>query len=362
MSYYQNTGVSNRKQQQYGGTYGQQGTYGGANSHAQQGAAFYNNPSAASAPVPAAAPTTWQPTPAPHSGNQINLGGSTNTDSGNSMNSMNAAPNSGGGGAQPGPTVQQSQQPEQPQLWNPANINSMMKNDMVMNMAYDGGKAFLANGAARMIPGLELLMVTLRYYFAVDNSYVLHKMQRVLFPFLKKDWKRLEAEGHGNVKYALPRFDENAPDLYIPFMSLVTYVLLCALLFGSKGQFTPEALPEITTRCFVTQILEVLAIRLGHYVMQVPCSLLDMFCFTGYKYMGLCVNMLVGLFFGYWPYYGTMTWTASATAFFMLRTMANNVPRITATNGPKREVMVMVFAASQALTMWWLSQTKLLSE
>ena len=202
MSYYQNTGVNNRKDQQqnqYGGMYGQQGAYGGANSHAHQGGASYksNTPTVASAPASGAATTTttttaWQPTPAPHSGNQINLNGFASANSIGSTSNLNASPNSTGGGTQqPGPAAQQPQQPGQPQLWNPANINSMMKNDMVMNMAYDGGKAFLANGAARMIPGLEMSMVTLRYYFAVDNSYVVHKMQRVLFPFLKKDWKRM---------------------------------------------------------------------------------------------------------------------------------------------------------------------------
>ena len=43
---------------------------------------------------------------------------------------------------------------------------------------------------AKMIPGLEAFLNTLRDYFAVDNKYVLQKIKTILFPFLKKDWHR----------------------------------------------------------------------------------------------------------------------------------------------------------------------------
>jgi hypothetical protein len=40
------------------------------------------------------------------------------------------------------------------------------------------------------IPGVDGVMNTLRSYFAVDNRYVKRKMQKFLFPFLSKQWKR----------------------------------------------------------------------------------------------------------------------------------------------------------------------------
>ena len=131
------------------------------------------------------------------------------------------------------------------------------------------------------------------------------------------------------------------------------------------GQFNPEVIPDVTTKCFVTQILEVLAIRFGFYMMQAPVALLDLFSYTGYKYLGLSINMLIGLFLGHFGlgsrgYYITFLWTASAASFFMLKTMANTIPRETASGGPKREMMVLVFAASQFATMWFVSQTKFL--
>ena len=59
-------------------------------------------------------------------------------------------------------------------------------------------------------------------------------------------------------------------------------------------------------------------------------------------------------------YYICFIWTASAISYYMLKTMANNIPVHTAPNGPKREIMVLLFAASQFVTMWLISQTKFL--
>jgi len=145
-------------------------------------------------------------------------------------------------------------------------------------------------------------------------------------------------------------------------MSLITYVIFCALLYGSSSgeTFTPEVLINVFTKCLITQILEVMLIRLGVYTMQVSTtSTFDLFAYTGYKYLGLCVNMLVGLLgFGRNGYYIVFAYTASSISFFMLKTMANSIPKQTARAGPKRDLMVMVFAGSQFITMWYVGQTE----
>jgi hypothetical protein len=165
--------------------------------------------------------------------------------------------------------------------------------------------------------------------------------------------------------FALPHTDENAPDLYLPTMSLITYCLLCALLYGTAGEFNPEVIADVTTKCFITQLLEVAIIRFGFYMMQATIPILDLFAYTGYKYLGLTVNILFGMSLRYFDlgrsgYYVTFLWTASAASYFMLKTMANNIPVETASTGPKREFMVLAFAASQAASMWFVSQTKYL--
>lgn len=215
------------------------------------------------------------------------------------------------------------------------------------------------------IPGMNYFMTALRSYFAVDNRYVKRKMTKVLFPFVNKDWIRAQVEGPEMVNYALPHSDENAPDLYIPIMSLVTYCLLSAFLYGTAGQFNPEVIADVISKCFLTQIAEVLVIRGCLYAMQTAIPFLDIFSYTGYKYLGLTICMLCGILFKYlewgtFSYYGALLWTASAAAWFMLKTMANNIPLETAATGPKRDAMVLAFAASQVATMWFVSQTKYL--
>jgi protein transport protein YIF1 len=167
------------------------------------------------------------------------------------------------------------------------------------------------------------------------------------------------------IAYQLPMHDQCAPDLYLPLMSSITYVLLCALLYGTAGKFDPQVIPQVLSTCFFMQALEVACIRLGFYLMQSSIAILDLFSYTGYKYLGLCINMCVGIVMGHFGfgstgYYLCFAWTASAMAYFMLKTMANNIPLKTASSGPKREVMVLAFAALQFATMWTVSQTKML--
>lgn len=97
---------------------------------------------------------------------------------------------------------QQSQGDAQPSFWNPATAatvaamaggiaqNGMSNPDAMLNFASTAGKSFLQSSSARMIPGLETTMKSVRGYFAVDNRYVKTKMGRILFPFLSKTWTR----------------------------------------------------------------------------------------------------------------------------------------------------------------------------
>jgi len=260
-----------------------------------------------------------------------------------------------------------------PSYWNPATAAAAVKmvsgggNDAAIDLARQVATQFAVDGWARFIPGLESFMTGLRIYFAVDNKYVQRKIITTFFPFLKKNWRRTEVEAKTNadgsleIFYALPNMDENAPDLYLPIMSLVTYCILCALLYGASGEFNSEVLPDVMFKCFATQILEVLAIRLGLYLMQTKLAMLDLFSYTGYKYMGLCVNILIGIAAGRKAYYGALLWTAGTISFMMLKVMANNIPRQTSAAGPKREFMVLTFAGSQFATMWFLSETKFLA-
>lgn len=63
----------------------------------------------------------------------------------------------------------------------------------------------------------------LKHHFNVSNSYVLHKLRLVLFPWRHRPWTRKvrRSEVNGQTEgWQPPREDINSPDLYIPSLSL----------------------------------------------------------------------------------------------------------------------------------------------
>ena len=75
--------------------------------------------------------------------------------------------------------------------------------------------------AQQFVPGVSSLWGSLKRKFHVNNIFVLRRLGVILFPYGKKDW----AQSSG-----IPAQDFNAPDLYIPTMALVTYVLAVGLV------------------------------------------------------------------------------------------------------------------------------------
>jgi protein transport protein YIF1 len=161
-----------------------------------------------------------------------------------------------------------------------------------------------------------------------------------------QNWARKSAESDGydqttdiRTKWALPRDDTCAPDLYIPLMSFVTYVLLYGLYTGisrpeenavgykydpSAATFSPEVLINCVWRCILVQIIEVIICYVGLNLLN--CSLgLDLFAYTGYKYVGLCIGIISRLF-GNLVSTIVVLYTSGTLAFFFLKSMASIVP------------------------------------
>ena len=62
-------------------------------------------------------------------------------------------------------------------------------------------------------------MSMLKHHFNVSNSYVIKKLQIVLFPWRHKPWsRRVRRLENGQSEWSPPREDINSPDLYIPGM------------------------------------------------------------------------------------------------------------------------------------------------
>jgi len=80
----------------------------------------------------------------------------------------------------------------------------------------------------------------------------------------------------------------NAPDLYIPVMAFVTYVLMGGVSLGIQERFSPEALGLQASTAMVWAVLEVLVLVVALYIMNVQTRLstFDILAYSSYKYVG----------------------------------------------------------------------------
>lgn len=219
-------------------------------------------------------------------------------------------------------------------------------------MAQAGGE-YVEKNFNRYLP-----VPVLKHYFNVSNSYVLHKMRLVLFPWRHKPWSRAhrhgnghsvggvtpgggtavagssypgmaEAEGANGVGkfsegFAPPREDVNSPDLYIPAMSVVTYVLLVAVIRGLESRFRPEALGVSLSKALGVMFFEFVLVKLGCYLLNIQGehTIVDLFAYSGYKFLGVIITLLVGLLhLGRLAYWSVWAYTTAANAFFLLRSL-----------------------------------------
>ena len=131
----------------------------------------------------------------------------------------------------------------------------------------------------------------------------------------------------GREGFLPPREDLNSPDMYIPVMAFVTYILLSTLLAGLRGAFHPELLGLTATTAFAVVIFEILGLKLGCYLLSISneSQLLDLVAYSGYKFVGIIVALVVseiingGRGAGGWIGWTVFAYTFLANAFFLVR-------------------------------------------
>ena len=118
-------------------------------------------------------------------------------------------------------------------------------------------------------------------------------MKILIYPLLSTHWNRLSIDDstpstNNEIplhKYALPKDDINAPDLYIPIMSFVTYcILVCYIrgVFGDEDTNIPDILIQTVWKCCMLQICEALFMSVGLSLMGVSSiPFLDIISYTG---------------------------------------------------------------------------------
>jgi len=189
-----------------------------------------------------------------------------------------------------------------------------------MAMNYLGGSLTTAEAAAATYTGSKL--AALRYYFQVDNTYVIQKLRVLAIPYRHPEWERATMNGDASGQMQPPKGDVNAPDLYIPLMAFITYILLVGFAAGASGSFTPELLGMTASSGIVILVLEVTAIKLAFYLLQGSrATFLDLLSCSGYKFLCFVLTMIFRLVLGSTAGYVVMTISSASIGTFMVKTL-----------------------------------------
>jgi len=187
------------------------------------------------------------------------------------------------------------------------------------------GREYVEGTFARLIN-----LRSLRRYFAVSTTYVLRKLRLLLAPYLHKgSWQRSQipcadpsGQGSSVDDFPPPRADVNAPDLYLPLMAALTYIVICATAAGIMEVFTPELLGALATKTLIVLAVDVALVRLGFYLLSSSSTpILDCVALCGYGLVGTAINEFAWLLFGRWGVYLFMAYTAATFALFLIRTL-----------------------------------------
>ncbi|CAL9738605.1 protein transport protein Yif1p [Monosporozyma servazzii] len=238
------------------------------------------------------------------------------------------------------PNIQPHQQPQQQQVPQQVPQQGYMNQGQpphgFMNQQQGGQSAFLDNGASMAFQigsnafnsfmgnsNFNQFQDTmskaagnsndLSHYFQVSTSFVVWKLKQLLFPYLKtiNNWQRVvidsstsangggAAPTNGTVGYATPRDDVNSPDMYIPLMGLITYILVWNIKQGLNGTFNPENLYYKLSSTLAFVGMDLFILKLGLYLLvSTPnmtntsvTSLIELICFVGYKFVPLTMTL-----------------------------------------------------------------------
>ncbi|XP_049878191.1 protein YIF1B [Pectinophora gossypiella] len=267
---------------------------------------------------------------------------------------------------------------------NPAQLGSMLQQPIVQDMALQYGNELAAAGRAAVQRelGKYVPVSRLRYYFAVDTRYVLRKLMLIMFPYTHKEWM-VKYDQNSPVQ---PRDDLNAPDLYIPCMGYVTYILLAGFMLGLQHRFSPEQIGIQASSALAYIIFEMILYLVTLYITNTHTNLktLDLLAFSGYKYTTMIGSLLGGLLLSKMGYYCTLVYSSVALSYFLVKTlrlqllsgsMATEPPqqyggypayggnpyaeqwsKPSSAGGTKRRVYFLLFVAvTQPLLSWWLT-------
>ncbi|XP_071493908.1 protein YIF1B-B-like isoform X1 [Diadema antillarum] len=233
-------------------------------------------------------------------------------------------------------------------------------NDPMASMAMQYGASLADQGKDVVEKQIDRFMSVskLKYYFAVDTTYVAKKLLILLFPFSHTNW----TIQYNQDEPVAPRYEINAPDLYIPSMAFVTYLLLAGVALGQQQRFSPEMLGRQGSSALVWFIIEIIAVIITMYITNIHTALrkLDLVAFCGYKYCSMILCLLASVVFGSFFYYITFLYTSVSIVFFLVRNLKLIIlpesQHEGMAYGNKRRMYILLFiAVMQPVFIYWLT-------
>ncbi|EPQ51618.1 hypothetical protein GLOTRDRAFT_132987 [Gloeophyllum trabeum ATCC 11539] len=232
--------------------------------------------------------------------------------------------------------------------------------------AVAAGQEYVQRNLGGFIP-----LSALKQQFNVSNHYVMHKLRILVFPWRHGPWTRkVRRSEQGTTEWQPPREDVNSPDLYIPIMAMVTYVLLAAFTAGLQSRFDPRILGVSTWKAILVLFLDFLFVKLGCYFLNIQSSspVTDIVAYGGYKFVGVIMTLLAGLLgAGRTLYSIVFIYSFCSIALFMLRSLRSvvlpdivNAPAtvgtVTQSQRSRRVTFLFLVAMSQIIYMGVLAR------
>jgi len=219
--------------------------------------------------------------------------------------------------------------PALPQGFPDFNGNLGISNPIAQSAFTHFGQQMFGKGQILVNSQYNKSFSTLKYYFNVNNSYVVNKVKLLLFPLRHVYWRRRIQKVMDGEVYLPPRDDINAPDLYIPLMAFVTYVLILGYMWGAAYKFTPEVLGTTASRGVFALVMEVCLIKMGFYLLNIgTLPFLDIVAYCGYKFVGITVTMVAGFLSGSYGFYTLLVTTSIFMAIFMVKALRGVMPEL----------------------------------
>jgi hypothetical protein len=190
--------------------------------------------------------------------------------------------------------------------------------------AVAAGQEYVQKNFGGIIP-----LTSIKHHFNVSNSYVIRKLKLVVFPWTHKSWsRRVHRSEQGQTEYQAPRDDINSPDLYIPLMAFVTYVLITAFHSGLQSRFHPRVLGDSASSALAVVFVDFLFVYIGCYLLNVQASsqAVDIIAYSGYKFVGVILTILSSdLYLSGALYYIVFFYFFFANGLFLLRSLRSLV-------------------------------------